>query len=115
MRILGATLALAVTLTAPAAASWRPPVPGTVTRTFDLGSDPFEAGRHRGVDFSASPGTTVRAACAGPVAFAGTAGSSGRVVTVLCGPWRVTHMPLASIAVRQQATVLEGTPLGTLA
>src|ERR671911_457384 len=39
----------------------------------------------------------------------------GRVVTVLCGPWRVTHMPLASIAVRRGATVREGAPLGTVA
>ena len=115
MRLFAATVLVALMLSDLAGAAWHSPVPGSVTRPFDLGSDPFEAGRHRGVDFSASPGTTVRAACAGPVAFAGTAGSSGRVVTVLCGPWRVTHMPLASIAVRQQATVREGAPLGTLA
>ena len=115
MRLTAATVVLALMLSDLAEAAWHPPVPGTVTRPFDLGSDPFEAGRHRGIDLSASPGTTVRAACAGPVAFAGTAGSSGRVVTVLCGPWRVTHMPLASIAVRSGAAVREGAPLGTLA
>jgi hypothetical protein len=115
MRLLAAGLALALTLVHPAQAAWHPPVPGAVVRPFDLGADPFEAGRHRGVDLRAGPGTTVRSACSGPVAFAGTAGSSGRVVTVLCGPWRVTHMPLASIAVRSGATVREGARLGTVA
>ena len=81
MRLFAATVVLALMLADLAAAAWHPPVPGVVTRPFDLGSDPFEAGRHRGVDLGAAPGTTVRAPCAGPVAFAGTAGSSGRVVT----------------------------------
>ena len=98
-----------------AGAGWRAPVPGEVTRPFDLGADPFEAGQHRGADLAARPGAVVRAPCAGPVAFAGHAGSSGRVVTLRCGPWRVTHMPLASIAVRTRAAVARGEPLGTLA
>jgi hypothetical protein len=115
MRLLAFTLILAAFLADAAPAAWRPPVPGAVTRPFDLGSDPFEAGRHRGVDLAAAPGTTVRAACGGPVAFAGTAGSNGRVVTLLCGRRRVTHMPLASIAVRSGAMVRAGAPLGTLA
>jgi Peptidase family M23 len=115
MRLFAATVLVALMLSDVAGAAWHSPVPGSVTRPFDLGSDPFQAGRHRGVDLGASPGTTVGAACAGPVAFAGTAGSSGRVVTVLCGPWRVTHMPLASIAIRRGATVREGAPLGTVA
>ena len=98
-----------------AGAGWRAPVPGEVTRPFDLGADPFEAGRHRGADLAARPGTVVRAPCAGPVAFAGHAGSSGRVVTLRCGVWRVTHMPLASIAVRAGAAVGRGEALGTVA
>ena len=72
---------------------------GPVERGFDPGR-PFEAGRHRGIDLAAAPGTPVRAACAGPVVVAGRVGSSGGVVTVRCGPWRVTHMPLATIGVR---------------
>ena len=90
-------------------------MPGVVTRSFDPGRHPFEAGRHRGVDLAAAPGVPVRAPCAGPVAFAGSVGSSGRVVTLLCGPWRVTQMPLGQIAVRAGATVAEGAPLGTAA
>ena len=61
-------------------------------------------GRHRGIDLAAAPGTPVRAACTGPVAFAGRIGAAG-IVTLRCGPWRVTHMPLATIAVRGGAVV----------
>ena len=114
MRLPVATLIFAAFLADAAPGAWRPPVAGAVTRPFDLGSNPFEAGRHRGVDLAAVPGTTVRAPCGGPVAFAGTAGSNGRVVTLLCGRRRVTHMPLASIAVRSGALVREGTALGTV-
>jgi Peptidase family M23 len=96
-------------------APWRPPVDGTVARLFDLGADPFEAGRHRGVDLAAAPGAAVRAPCAGRVEVAGTVGTSGRVVTLLCGRWRVTHMPLATIAVRRGVAVDRGTLLGTVA
>jgi peptidase M23-like protein len=96
-----------------AAAAWRPPVPGAVTRGFDPGR--FEAGRHRGVDLAATPGEAVRAPCAGVVAFAGAVGTSPRVVTLSCGRWRVTHMPLASIAVRAGVAVGEGALLGTVA
>jgi hypothetical protein len=87
------------------------PVPGEVTRGFDPGR-PFEGGRHRGVDLAAAPGTAVRAACSGPVAFAGRIGSAG-IVTLRCGPWRVTHMPLATIGAR--GDVKRGAVIGTVA
>ncbi len=90
------------------------PVPGDVTRGFDPGR-PFEAGRHRGVDLAAAPGAPVRAACTGPVAFAGRIGSSGGVVTLRCGPWRVTHMPLATITARTGREVSRGAIVGALA
>jgi hypothetical protein len=86
-------------------------VPGGVTRGFDLGADPFAAGRHRGADFAAAPGTAVRAACRGRVVVAARIGGSG-VVTVACGPWRVSLLPLARIAVRAGVTVGAGDPLG---
>jgi hypothetical protein len=88
------------------------PVSGPVTRGFDPGR-PFEGDRHRGVDLTAAPGTPVRAACTGPVVVAGRVGTSGGVVTLRCGPWRVTHMPLATIAVRSGAVVSRGTAIGT--
>jgi hypothetical protein len=103
-------------LAAPSAeARWRPPLDGPVTRPFDLGSDPYEGGRHRGIDLQAAPGAPVRAACAGTVVVAGRVGTSGRVATVLCGRWRVTHMPLHRVAVRPGQTVREGAALGTAA
>lgn len=95
------------------AAEWRAPVGGWVTRGFDLGSDPFEGGRHRGADFAARPGATVRAACGGEVLVAARVGMNGRVVTIRCGPWRVTHLPLASVSVRPGAVVDRGTRIGT--
>jgi Peptidase family M23 len=87
------------------------PVQGEATRGFDPGR-PYEGGRHRGVDLAAAPGTPVRAACSGPVAFAGRIGGAG-IVTLRCGPWRVTHMPLATIAARGK--VARGAVIGTVA
>jgi hypothetical protein len=85
-----------------------------VLRPFTFAGEPFAAGRHRGVDLAARPGAIVRAACAGRVVVAGTVGTSGRVVTVRCGPWRVTHMPLGRIDVRAGDLVAQGEPIGTV-
>jgi murein DD-endopeptidase MepM/ murein hydrolase activator NlpD len=112
--LIAAVLAL-VAATEPAAAGWRPPVGGEVVRPFDLGADPFEAGRHRGADLAAAPGAAVRAPCAGPVVVAGRVGTSGRVVTLRCGRWRVSHMPFATLAVRAGQVVGRGDRLGTVA
>ena len=71
--------------------AWRRPVPGAVARPFAYGANPFRAGWHRGV---------------GPRRAAGRGrarGVLGRrrhrprrgVVTLRCGRWRVTHLPLA--------------------
>jgi hypothetical protein len=87
------------------------PVGGPVERGFDPGR-PFEAGRHRGIDLAAAPGTPVRAACSGPVAFAGRIGAAG-IVTLRCGSWRVTHMPVAPITAR--GAVRRGAVIGTVA
>jgi murein DD-endopeptidase MepM/ murein hydrolase activator NlpD len=97
------------------AASWRAPVGGPVARGFDLGSNPFEGGRHRGADFAASPGAAVHAPCRGRVVVAGRVASSGGVVTLLCGRWRVSLLPLAAVSVRRRAVVRAGARVGTLA
>jgi hypothetical protein len=92
--------------------SWRRPVPGAVARAFDYSrSAPFRAGAHRGVDLSAPPGAVVRAACSGTVATADGAVGAG-VVTLRCGPWRVTALPLAAVAVSRGARVPAGAPIG---
>src|ERR1700710_2928388 len=82
-------------------------VGGQATRGFDYGPDPFLAGQHRGIDLAAPPGSVVRAACAGTVAAAGM-----HVVTLRCGPWRVSELPLASVGVRVGARVRAGSVLG---
>jgi hypothetical protein len=106
---------IALALAAPAHAAWRPPVDGRVTRPFDYGPHPFAAGRHRGADFAAPTASRVRSVCGGRVVFAGTAGRNGGVVTVRCGRRRVTHLPLATLAVHAGARVDTGDALGTLA
>ncbi|HET9739329.1 MAG TPA: M23 family metallopeptidase [Solirubrobacteraceae bacterium] len=87
------------------------PVPGDVTARVRPRS-PYEGGRHRGVDLATAPETPVRAACGGPVAFTGRIGGTG-IVTVRCGRWRVTHMPLARIAAR--GDMRRGAVIGTVA
>jgi len=111
--LLATLLALAVA--APARAAWRPPVGGPVTRGFDPGRSPYESGRHRGVDLAAPPGGVVRAPCSGRVVVAGRVGTGGRVVTLLCGRWRVTQLPLATITVRRGTVAARGAAVGTVA
>ena len=116
MPTLSALTALVLALLAtPAAAAWRPPVAGGVARPFAVTSNPFVAGQHRGIDLRAVSGATVRAPCTGRVVVAGRVGTSGGVVTLLCGRWRVTHLPLSQITVRAGTSVVRGARLGTLA
>jgi biotin carboxyl carrier protein len=104
----------AASAASPAAARWVRPAAGEVTRGFDIGADPFAAGRHRGVDFAAAPGSGVRAPCAGRVVVAARIGSSGGVVTVACGRWRVSQLPLGHIGVVVGQRVRAGAPLGSV-
>ena len=80
-----------------------------MARPFAYGADPFRAGWHRGADFAAAPGARVGAACSGRVVWAGR-----DVVTVRCGSYRVTHLPLASVAVAGGARVRAGARIGTV-
>lgn len=114
MRLLLTLLLLTSLHAAEARASWKPPVPGPPTRLFDLGSDPFARGQHRGVDLDGRPGERVRSACAGRVVFAGRVAGAG-TVSVRCGRWRVTYAPLERIAVRRGARAGPGRGLGRMA
>src|SRR3954471_23028247 len=87
-----------------------PPLPGPVVRSFSYSpARPFVAGAHRGVDMRGAAGAVVRAACSGRVAWA-----SGTVVTLRCGAWRVSLLPLATISVRAGSRVRAGARVGTL-
>ena len=98
----------------PASSGWRAPVKGGLLRGFDFGADPFARGAHRGVDLVARPGTRVGSTCSGRVAFAGPVAHT-RVVTVACGAWRVTHLPLKETTVAAGDAVRTGRKLGTVA
>jgi hypothetical protein len=89
---------------------WVPPVAGAPTRLFHYGPAPFLAGQHRGVDLAAS-GEPVRAACSGPVVFAGRVAGEG-TVSQRCGRWRVSYAPLRRLAVRAGEAAGPGTRLG---
>jgi hypothetical protein len=106
--------ALTPSVSAAAAREWRWPVDAGVSRGFSLPPGFYAAGGHRGVDFGAASGSPVRAACAGRVTFAGRVPPDAGVVTVSCGPWRVTHLPLASVSVRPGSRVRAGAALGVL-
>src|SRR3954466_9724662 len=86
-----------------------PPVPGPVARPYSYArAAPFRAGQHRGIDLAARPGTPVRAACTGTVAWA-----SGSVVTLRCGAWRVSVLPVTP-RIAPGTAVRAGTRLGTV-
>ena len=96
------------------AAPWRWPLEGQVAREFRVGANPYAAGQHRGVDLAAPPGRPVRAACPGPVRFAGRVGDSGLVVSVLCGELIASYLHLSETVVRRGERVGTGRRLGTV-
>jgi murein DD-endopeptidase MepM/ murein hydrolase activator NlpD len=105
-------IALAVILIAlaPSAArasdlQWSPPVDGPVVRGYEPPANPFGP-RHLGIDFAANPGTPVRAAGDGLVAFAGLVGRSRSVGIEHPGGARTTYAYLRRVVVRP------GTPVG---
>jgi Peptidase family M23/Putative serine esterase (DUF676) len=90
---------------------WLPPVDGEVTRAFRAPAFAYGPG-HRGIDFAAAPGTPVRAAADGVVAFAGSVAGSLHVVVAHDGNLRTTYAFLAGIAVREGDAVSRGQVVG---
>lgn len=99
-----------------AAPGWRWPVEGEVLTPYRNGDDPYAGGQHRGIDISAAPGTVVRAASAGTVTFAGTAGSSGLTVAVRTadGRFDTSYLHLSAISVAKGDRVAAGARLGAV-
>ncbi len=94
--------------------SWGWPLPPTpeVGRPFEAPAGPYAAG-HRGVDLAGRAGTTVSAAGAGVVVFAGMV--AGRPVLSIdhAGGLRTTYEPVqATVGAGQQ--VARGAPVGVL-
>jgi Peptidase family M23 len=97
------------------AGTWHWPVRGEVVKSFALGANPYAGGQHRGIDIAAVPGTSVRAACAGHVRFAGRVPRAGRTVSVRCGALVATYLHLGAIRVRRGEDVTKGERIGTTA
>jgi hypothetical protein len=96
-------------------ADWRWPLRGPLVGRFRFTPGaPYARGQRRGIDVAAPPGTEVRAACAGPVTFAGALPRFGRAVSVRCGALLATYLRLARVEVSRGAIVAPGQPLGTL-
>lgn len=110
-------LSLLLVLAAPAAAraaGWQRPVDGPLLRAFDLGENPYERGRHRGVDLVAAQGSRVRSACSGRVSFAGSVPNGGRTVSVRCGALIATYQQLGAIHVPAGRRVARGSILAVV-
>ena len=86
------------------------PVPHVV-RGFTPPALPWGAG-HRGVDLAAAPGSTVYAAGAGQVTFAGSLAGRG-VVTITHGELRTTYLPVRA-SVRAGSRVTAGQAIGVV-
>lgn len=100
--------------TGAAAVSYRPPVePLRVVRAFDPPATPYGAG-HRGVDLAVTAGSSVRAAAAGVVSFAGTVAGRGVVVVSHPDGVRTEYEPLAA-RVHAGEAVAGGAVLGVVA
>src|SRR5688572_9397930 len=88
-----------------------PPVDGAVVRHFDPPAGEYGPG-HRGIDYRVPPGTQVRAAAGGVVAFAGDV-AGVRAVSVDHGSGMLTtYSDLRVVSVAEGQTVQSGTWLG---
>jgi len=87
------------------------PVPGPVLRGFEGPVSPFGPG-HRGIDIGAPPGTPVRAAASGIVAFAGRVAGERYVSIDHPDGIRTTYSWLAGAVVEAGTTVTRGQVIG---
>src|SRR6476469_358924 len=99
-----------------ASAGWTWPVRGPVLQEFSFDpAHPYGAGQHRGIAIGADAGAPVLAPAAGVVRFAGTVPTNGKTLTIETpGGLAVSLTHLGSIAVERDATVAEGSVVGTI-
>jgi murein DD-endopeptidase MepM/ murein hydrolase activator NlpD len=90
---------------------WSRPVDGPVVKGYEPPERPFGP-RHLGLDFAAAPGSPVRAAGDGIVAFAGQVGGARSVAVEHPGARRTTYAYLRRVLVRPGAGVRRGDILG---
>src|SRR5919198_5258612 len=115
MRLLVISLGAAALAVAPPAFGWSWPVSGPVLRPFSVGSNPYAAGQHRGIDIGAASGTPVVAPATGQVSFAGTVPRGGKTVTIQTPDgYSATLLHLGSYSVRRGEPVSEGSVVGTV-
>ncbi|MGH9189013.1 MAG: peptidoglycan DD-metalloendopeptidase family protein [Acidimicrobiales bacterium] len=96
----------------PPAASYRPPVVAPVVDGFRRPSVPWGPG-NRGIDYGASPGTSVTASADGEVVFVGHVAGSLHVVVLHADGIRTSYSFLQATAVRRGQRVRAGQPVGS--
>jgi murein DD-endopeptidase MepM/ murein hydrolase activator NlpD len=95
----------------PAYGTYDWPVQGPVIRPFQPPDGPYGPG-HRGIDIAAPPGTPVRAAAEGVVAFAGLVAGERHVSIDHPDGVRTSYSWLGAIEVASGAPVIRGQVLG---
>jgi murein DD-endopeptidase MepM/ murein hydrolase activator NlpD len=102
---------LPVTAAAAASSCLLPPVPARIVVPFQQPACLWCPG-NRGVDYGTPAGTTVRAAGAGTVSFAGPVAGAVWVTVAHAGAMLTSYGPLRALAVRRGAVVVAGDLLG---
>src|SRR4051812_24515286 len=99
-----------------ASAEWTWPIRGPVLTPYRNGGNPYAAGQHRGIDIGAPVGSSVVAAVAGTVTFAGVVGSSGLTVSerTADGRFDLSYLHLSSAAVHRGDVLSPGAAVGAV-
>ena len=116
MRRLAVVAAVFATLALPSTSyGWTWPASGDVLEPFVFGGDPYAGGQHRGIDVGGDRGASVVAPASGDVAFAGSVGANGKIVTIeTADGYSVTLVHLGSFSVAKGDAVPEGSVVGTI-
>ncbi|HUR18099.1 MAG TPA: peptidoglycan DD-metalloendopeptidase family protein [Acidimicrobiales bacterium] len=115
----GLVLATLAVLSAPAGAAaadpapvvYRPPVDAPVADPFRPPQSPYGPG-NRGIDYATAPGTPVRSAAAGVVAFAGPVAGTLHVVVLHADGIRTSYSFLRTVGVHRGQRLAQGEAVG---